>query len=58
MSDLQFPSSLKKVAPSLDIEDDRAVHDADHGDREALQEHGGKGEKLDIESSSKLGYLL
>ena len=54
MSDLRFPSYLKKVPPSLDIEDDRVVHDADHGDRKALQEHDGKGEKVDIESSSKL----
>ena len=55
MSDFWFPSYLKKVPPSLDIEDDQVVHDADHGDREALQQHDGKGEKLDIESSSKLG---
>ena len=55
LSDLRLLSYLKKVPPSLDIEDDRVVHDADHGDREALQEHDGKGEKVDIESSSKLG---
>ena len=55
MSDLRFPSYLKKVPPSLDIEDDQVVHDADHGDREALQQHDGKGETVDIESSSKLG---
>ena len=57
MSDLQVPSYLKKVPPSLDTEDDRVVHDADHGDREALQEHDGKGRRWTLKVHLNLDNL-